>query len=182
MRTSELSKRYGKALFELGQEKNKVDLFGAEISELATAVNSEMNVSQFASTPLIRTSDKEEAFKSALGGMKLSEEVMSFCLLLAKKGRLGLLQEIATSYQDELDQSKGVTRGTIKTARDLSDADKKEIISLLKQITGKEVEAEFQKDESLVAGVQAQIGSLTIDDSIQGHMNRMRDELNRRVH
>ena len=102
-------------------------------------------------------------------------------LLVAKKGRLGILDEVSLAYQAEQDHANGVSRGVVKTAHKISDKDREAISNLLQQATGKKVAVEFTVDESVVAGVQAQVGSLSIDDSVSGHFKRMRDELNRRI-
>ena len=86
------------------------------------------------------------------------------------------------AYRNQMDSHAGVIRGNVKTAHGLGNSEQKEVTELLGKLTNSEVILDFGEDEDLVAGLTAQVGSLTIDDSIRSHLTKMRDELNRSAH
>lgn len=181
MRVSELAKRYGRALYSLASEIGQVDAMGAGLKSFSDLIASDRSFAQFAGSPLIRGAEKELVLQKALAQAGVKAELQSFLLLLARKGRLGLANEVHRAFVNEQDHANGVVRGRVVSARKISETDKGAITELMKQVTGKKVSVEFEIDENVVAGVRAEVGSLTIDDSVSGHMKKMRDELNRRV-
>jgi F-type H+-transporting ATPase subunit delta len=182
MKVAEIAKRYARALYDLASETKKIEAIGAELNSLVSAISMNLDLVRFTESPLVRGKDKELTLKNLFAEIKMSEETSTFVMLLAQKGRLELLGQVAAGFQQIQDKQNGISRGFVRTARKLSDSDRAELQKLLSQVTGKQVEAEFAVDPAVVAGIQAQVGSLSIDDSVTGHLNRMREELNRRVH
>ena len=182
MRVAEVANRYAKALFEIGKESKKADAFYGELQAVEDVFNADEGLQRFVLSPLVKAAEKESALQKAFETAKASDEVRSFLLLLAQKGRLPLIHDVVVAYRNQVDADEGVTRGTVKTAHGLGSAEQKEVTELLGKLTNSEVVLNFEEDDSLVAGLTAQIGSLTIDDSIQSHLTKMRDELNRSAH
>lgn len=182
MRVAEVANRYAKALFEIGLETKQTDAFQQELIVVEKLFMDNEDLKRFALSPLVKSSQKEEALEKALDKAGASDVVRNFLLLLAQKGRLPIIHDVVVAYQSQMDANAGVIRGTVKTAHGLGQAEQTEVTDLLGKLTDSKVILDFGEDESLVAGLSAQVGSLTIDDSIQSHLNKMRDELNRSVH
>ena len=182
MRVAEVANRYAKALFEIAQEAGKAEQFYGELSAVEKSFNESESLQAFVLSPLVQSSEKEKVLKAALSDAKASPEVASFLLLLAQKGRLPLIHDVVVAYQSQMDEAAGVIRGTVTTAHKLDSKDQDEVKGLLSQLTNSDVVLNFEENNGLVAGLTAQVGSLTIDDCIQSHLTRMRDELNRSTH
>jgi F-type H+-transporting ATPase subunit delta len=182
MRALELAKRYGKALFLAAREESAVDLYAAQLNEFKKAFKSESILLKFAQTPLVRSEDKEKIAKSISQTLKLSSTLTAFLALLAKRGRLALIEDICHAYQAEVDALNSVSRAKVKSASKLGEAEQKEMQKVLEQICNKKVEVEYEVEPGVIGGICAQIGSLIIDDSVRGHFNKMRDQLYRSIH
>ena len=182
MRVTEVANRYAKALFEIASETKNTDTYNAELRAIEEVFNADESLQQFVLSPLVQSSEKENALEKAFEKANASQEIRNFFLLLAQKGRLPIMHDVVVAFRNHMDSAAGVTRGTVKTAHTLGGADQKEVTDLLGKLTNSEVVLDFGEDENLVGGLTAQVGSLTIDDSIQSHLNKMRDELNRSVH
>jgi F-type H+-transporting ATPase subunit delta len=61
--------------------------------------------------------------------------------------------------------------------RELSSVEKKSLEQQLAAITGKTVRATYSQDASLLGGVVVRVGSTIYDGSVQGRLQRMRQEL-----
>lgn len=181
MRMSGLAERYAKALFE-SLDGQKVEGIGALLRELSVAFRSSPEILEFARSPLIKTSEKKAAITAAFQSIKLGEVEGNFLSLLAENDRLYLIPDIAFAFQELLDEQTGVTRGHAKSAQKLSEAERAEIVRVMGQLTGKKVILDFEVEPNLIGSVVAQVGSLTIDDSLKAHLSRLEDDLNRRVH
>lgn len=182
MRMSQMASRYARALFQIAEETGAETIIFSELKSLAGAMTSDPTARTFLETPLVQSSEKESSLQAMFQKVKASDLVKNFVLLLARKGRLPLLNEVCIAYQTQMDQQAGVVRGTVRTADDLSDARQDEVTKLLSKLTNQKVILDFEKDETITGGLTAQVGSLTIDDSVRSHLVRMQDELNRRTH
>jgi F-type H+-transporting ATPase subunit delta len=182
MKFSEIASRYSKALFDLSKEKEQQDKVFSEIRAIADLLNKHGELKDFLVSPLIRVEDKETALKAALEKAGLSEESMNFLLLLARKDRFDIFDEIVESYQFQTDESHGVTRGQVRSAAVLSPSEREDVEKTVSKITGKRVILSYKEDPGLIGGVVAQVGSFTFDDSLSSHLTRLKEEINRRTH
>lgn len=182
MRREVIAAKYGKALYELAREAKTQDQIYAEIKLLAQVMTSDEGLADFADTPLVKAEAKEDAVAMAIQSLSLSQVTKNFVLTLARRDRLTLLGDVETAFLDQMDKDAGLTRGTVVSAAELNDAQKKDITAVLSKITGKKVAVTFKKESKIGGGLSAQVGGLTIDDSVQTHLKRMQDELNRRTH
>ena len=63
------------------------------------------------------------------------------------------------------------------TAVELSDDEASEIVRQIEQSSGRRVEATRRVDPDLLGGVVLQVGSLRLDASLRGRLERLRREL-----
>ncbi|HKC77016.1 MAG TPA: F0F1 ATP synthase subunit delta, partial [Gaiellaceae bacterium] len=63
------------------------------------------------------------------------------------------------------------------TARELTDAEAKAILKQIEDAAGRAVEATCKVDPDLVGGIVLQAGSLRVDASVRGRLERLRQEL-----
>jgi len=65
----------------------------------------------------------------------------------------------------------------LTTARELSDAEAEAILKQIEKAAGRKVEATQKVDPDLVGGIVLQAGSLRVDASVRGRLERLRHEL-----
>lgn len=180
MKYSEVASRYAKALFLLATENKSENETYSQLQFLADAVEKDPEIMNFLTSPLVTNESKESVFKEGLNG-KFSGETKSFLLLLAKKGRVELIPEIALAFQSLIDAANGVTRGIVKSPVALSNEEQQSIEKTVSRYTGKKVILTYEEDKSLIGGLVAEVGSYTFDDSLTSHLTRLNEELNRRA-
>jgi F-type H+-transporting ATPase subunit delta len=107
-----------------------------------------------------------------------SEELLrNFLLVVAEKGRAGQLEEIHREFERLVAAEERRLRVELTTAFELSDADAREIVQQIEEASGQQVEATRNVDPSLIGGLVLQAGSLRVDASVRGRLNRLRQEL-----
>jgi F-type H+-transporting ATPase subunit delta len=101
----------------------------------------------------------------------------NFLRLAAQKGRIGEIAEIAR----ELDRLKAAEEGRLDveltTASELSETDAKAILKQIQEASGRKVEATRKVDPNLIGGFVLQAGSMRVDASVRGRIERLRREL-----
>jgi F-type H+-transporting ATPase subunit delta len=65
----------------------------------------------------------------------------------------------------------------LTTARELTDAEADSILKQIEEAAGRKVEATRKVDPALVGGIVLQAGSLRVDASVRGRLERLRTEL-----
>ena len=181
MSVSEVSRRYARALYEQSKTTNSADRVLSELRVLNQVVNADQTIADFLQQPLISSDQKNSALNAALSG-KVSQDLLSTLNLLAEKNRLGIFSELAQAFESIIDSDHGVTRGTVRSATALNAEARKRIEDKINQVIGKKVILTFTEDQKLLGGMIAQVGGWTFDDSLDSHLNRLNEELNRRSH
>jgi F-type H+-transporting ATPase subunit delta len=179
MKNGQIALRYAKALYELAKDQKNQSLVFSEIKALEKDVFSVKEFNEFMKSPLIKPQEKEKALGEALSESSVSETVKTFCFLLAKKERLGLFSAIVDAYQKISDEESGVIRGVVRAPQMLGGEEQKAIRDRVQSVTQKKPELTFEVDPELIGGLKAQVGSYTFDDSLAGHLRRMKEQLNR---
>jgi|FLYM01.1.fsa_nt_gi F-type H+-transporting ATPase subunit delta len=179
MKQNQLSVRYAKALYELSKEEKNQSLVFSELKSLEKEVFSKEEFMKFMHSPMVRPKDKEEALLQSLSKSSVSNVVKTFCLLLAKKNRISIFPQIVSAFEALSDEEAGVVRGVVRAPQVLGGAEQKAISDKVQAVTQKKPELKFEVDAELIGGLKAQVGSYTFDDSLSGHLRRMKEQLNR---
>lgn len=181
MRVSEISKRYAKALLAVTKQKGVHTKAFAELQVVGKIFSADAVVKSYFENPVISPDQKATAVKAALAEKGVSEEVVNALTLLAEKNRMAILDQVVQAFQDLLDVEQGVTRGMVRSAQPLSTDAKTTIEAKINKILNKKIVLTYEQDPKLLGGVVAQVGGWTFDDSIDTHIKKLNEELNRRA-
>ncbi len=108
------------------------------------------------------------------------ELVRNFLRLTAEKGRSGEIEEIARELDRLVAAEERRLSVELTTAYELSDADARALLQQIEQASGRKVVATRQVDPALIGGFVLQAGSMRVDASVRGRIERLRHELVRR--
>jgi F-type H+-transporting ATPase subunit delta len=105
------------------------------------------------------------------------ELVVNFVRLLAEKGRAAELAEIVEELDVLVAAEQRILDVELTTAHELSDADFKRILEQIEVASGRKVQASRSVDPDLIGGIVLQAGSMRLDASVRGRLERLRHEL-----
>jgi F-type H+-transporting ATPase subunit delta len=125
--------------------------------------------------PQVDPRAKVDVLQGVLGDA--DELVRNFLLLVAEKGRTGEIDEIAREFQALVASEADVLNVELTTAFALSDDDARDILGQIEQASGRTVEATRKVDPDLIGGIVLQAGSMRLDASVRGRLERLRHEL-----
>lgn len=177
-RVSLISKRYAKALFESTQNKESV------LNELRVVVKiltDDKNVRDFFESHQSSESVKQEVINKSFQNKGLSQELLGLLLLMAQKNRLNHMGDLLVSYEALVDAQNNVTRGTVKSAVKLDVEARSKIEAVVSHFVKKKVILSYTEEPKLVGGVVAQVGGWTFEDTLDSHLRRLKEDLNRRA-
>ena len=166
---------YARALFEAAHECGRVDAVHRDLSEFADAVEGSPELAAFLANPQVDPVAKVGVLGELSEGA--DELVHNFLRLIAGKGRAGQIPGIRDEFQALVDRAEGRVAVELTTAYELSDEEAAAIVAQIERASGRTVEATRRVDPELVGGMILQAGSLRVDASVRGRLERLRHEL-----
>ena len=166
---------YAKALFEAAEDSGRVDAAQRDLGEFADAVEASPELTAFLASPEVDPAAKVDVLGELSEGS--DELVHNFLRLIAAKGRSGQIPGIRDEFQALVDRAQGRVAVELTTAFELSDDEAAAIVAQIEQSSGRKVEATRKVDPELVGGMILQAGSLRVDASVRGRLERLRHEL-----
>ncbi len=103
--------------------------------------------------------------------------VVNFLKLIAEKGRAAELGEIANELDTLVAAEERVLDVELTTAHELSDSEFEQIQKQIEKASGRTVQAERKVDPDLIGGIVLQAGSMRLDASVRGRLERLRHDL-----
>lgn len=180
MRTSELARRYAKAVFQLTEKNASVETALNQLRAVSEAIEKAPDLKGFFVSPVIKAEDHEKTFENLFEKKDFLLEVKGLLMVLASNRRLANLGEVVSALQLEVDQSRGVDHGLVKSATTLVPEERAAIEKIISKYTGKKAVMEYQEDKALLGGLVAHVGSFTFDDSLDTQLERMKEDLKNR--
>lgn len=172
-----ISRRYAKALLELGSEAGNVDTIVTETTNAAEAYGASHELQRVLGDPLVPHAAKKAILSDLAGQLGLGATTKNVVLILSDRRRLNLLPEIAQLLREMNDLKKGVVRAEVTSAVNLSDAFYERLKAQLEKMTGKRVVLEKKTDPTLIAGVVTRIGDQVFDGSIKTRLASLKNAL-----
>lgn len=172
-----VSRKYARALMDIGIEDKKEELYGKELVSFNGLIKKNGVILNWLAGPVGDIDARRSSMEEILSKMGLSPMVTNFIRLLLDKDRLIYLDEITTVYQSLLDDREGRVIAEIVSASPLSKTEIKKINRELSSVVGKDIVSEVILDPSLIGGVVARVGGLVFDGSIKTQLENVRDSL-----
>lgn len=169
-----IARRYARALFEIGAEKNTFEAFGQELAALAAVYTQTTELRQTLENPVFQLSQRRGILEKILPRVAPSREVHNFALLLLERRRISVLPAIARAYQELVDQRLGRVRATVTSAKPLDPTALASVQRALERRTGKRVELTAEVDAGLIGGIVARVGDVVYDGSIRARLDSLR--------
>ena len=174
MQRDPAAKRYAQAAFELARDRDELDVWEQDLGALANALASD-EAPTFVASAQVGNEAKESFLRQA--AEEPSPLVWNLVRLLATKGRLPLLPQIAEQFQSLLDEHRGIAHAQVLTAVPMSDTERDALARRLSQLTGKQVSVEVTEAPEILGGLVARIGDRLIDGSTRSKLLALKREL-----
>ena len=172
-----VARRYAKALAGIAQDQDTLLQTRAELAAVAALVRGNADLERLAFYPLLAPALKAKALDAVLAAAGISATVRRFFGVVAGAARLDLVYELASAFDELVDERMGVVKAAVLSVRELGETQKLALTAELTRLTGLEVRCEYSTDAALVGGVAATIGSRIYDGSVRGELSVLRRRL-----
>ncbi len=170
---------YAKALFAVAKERNQTEVVSRELDDV-TATFESTELRDFFARPWIPKTAKRAVAMQVARRSDLSTLTSDFLALLAERGRTDYLRVIDEKYEKLLDADLGRVRAHVRSAVPLTDAQRGMLSAKLTQVLGgRQAVLKEVVDRAMLGGFIVESGSVVLDGSLEGQLERMRRRLAR---
>ena len=162
-------------MFEAAEENGRLKQVSEELADFAAAVRDVPELRAALRNPQLDPGTKVAVLDELLGGS--DELIRNFLRLVAEKGRIGQIEEIAREFDRLMAREERRLNVELTTARELSDDEARDLLQQIEQSSGRKIETTRQVDPSLIGGFVLQAGSMRVDASVRGRIEGLRHEL-----
>jgi F-type H+-transporting ATPase subunit delta len=146
-----------------------------ELEDLVHAIDTVDELAALLENPEIESNAKASVLDQVLGGA--DELVRNFVRLLVEKGREGEIRDIAADFEALVAEEERILDVELTTAQQLSDTEFGRIVGRIEAASGRKVQATRTVDPALIGGIVLQAGSMRLDASVRGRLERLRQTL-----
>jgi len=176
VKNTTIARNYAEALFLAAQQGPVLEQYGQLLDAVTGAVQADERIAVALESPRVAKATKARLLAEALGDLAPAE-VVRFLQAVVRRGRQGLLGDIAHEYQVLLDVKlnrvhAGVTLAAVPDARL-----EKQIVERLGRALGREVRAHFRSDRGILGGVVVRVGDRVFDGSLRRRVAALRRQL-----
>ena len=170
-----VARTYARALFEAARERGRIDEVREELASFLQAVEEVPELRAVILNPELDPPEKAAALEAVLA--EADELLRNFVRVVSEKGRAPMLDEIGREYELLVAAEEKILSVELTTAYELSDDEAAAIVKQIEDASGRRVEAERTVDPDLIGGLVLKAGSLEVDSSVRGRLDRLRREL-----
>jgi F-type H+-transporting ATPase subunit delta len=176
----QVASRYAKSLIDLAQEEHALEPIKGDIELFIQACRSNAQLLAVLKNPIISPA-KKIAILEDLFGKSFHKTVMSFFRIVTTKMRSAVLFATAKEFINEYNSRKGIIRAQVISAAPLSEANKKEIATKVKEAIGGDIVLEVKVDPKLIGGFVLQVGDRQFDASILSSLKKLKTEFSKKA-
>ena len=166
---------YAYALFEIGKEKNKLDVFDECFMVLSKTIKTDNFLSILANASVDKNVKKEmisKVYKS------LDEDFRYFLYVIIDHNRMNYLSKIIEAYKKLVLEESSSLKATVFSTYKLNDRTLKVIEGRLKErYKGKQIVITNVIDETLIGGIKVEVNNEALDLSLKEYLNRLKDSI-----
>jgi len=168
-----LDRRYALALYQVAEEKGKVDQFLNELKTVVGLIDQDANLKLLIEHPSISTSNKKDFLEKIFKG-KIEEDILSFMKLLLEKGRILEVGSMLKQMEDIYLEKHNTSIAEIKTVVPLLEQEKAELINNLQKRFKRTIILKEELDAEILGGVFVKVENEVIDGTVKSKIEDMK--------
>jgi len=171
------SLQYATALADIALEQGAVEPVKKQLGDFGAAFAESAELRNILSSPAVERATKHGVIEKLSARLGASRIVRNFLFVVIDNQRTHLLPEILQTFESVVQQRLGVAEAEVRSAAELSSAQKSTLQQSLEKVTGKKIQAKYSLDPTLLGGAVVRIGDTVYDGSVRNRLNQMRARL-----
>jgi len=173
----EIAEVYGRSLFEVAQENDKLDVLREQLGQFADALQDNRDLAIFFFSPYFSTQEKKDGLAKTIEDGDAT--LVNFLELLIEKHRMPAIFRIRRYFDRLWEQENKILPVQISTATKLDEATVKNIGDRIAKDTGQKIELTTSVDPDILGGIVLRVGNSILDASIRNRLDNLRKHVAR---
>jgi len=173
---SRIGARYAKALLLALSSEDEIREVRQQLRDLL-AILSEESFSSFLLNPAVSSYKKELMIHQALKGSPLNRRLLNFLRLVALKGRIRFLEEIAEEFEHIARARLGEQMVFVESVYPLTEAERQRLTDALKKRYKKSIILRETLNKDLIAGIRIKANGEVIDGTFKRRLEMLKREM-----
>lgn len=172
-----IPRRYAKALYEVGAERQDNDRLYALMQTLASVFASQPLLAKTLANPFVSADEKMSLLTKAAGETEASADATysDFLKLLKENGRLDMAREIALAFISLYRSEHEIYRVTVQSAAPMAAAERERLEKVIAGHIGHgTMEYDYSVDPALIGGFIVTVNSERLDASVRHQLEEMK--------
>ena len=170
-----LGDRYANSILVLAQERGQVERVREDFQLIQRVCKSNPDFVNMLESPLIK-GDKKQKILNEIFKDSFCDITSTLIEIIVRKKREGYLDDIADRYLFQYDKLSNITRGELRSAAPLTEAQ----VAAVKKLVEKELNTQFEIvqviDKELIGGFILNIGDRQFDASVSARLRALKFE------
>ena len=178
MKSTTVARNYAQALLLAAEAHGMaaVERYGHLMEAVSGAVQADERISVALESPRVSKAVKAALLERALGDVT-TPEFVRFLQAVVRRGRQGLLREIAQEYQALVDLKLDRVHAGVVLVEEPDARLEKQIVERLAAAFGKDVRAHFRAERGIIGGVVVRVGDRVYDGSLKRKLAVLRRKM-----
>jgi F-type H+-transporting ATPase subunit delta len=170
-----VARNYAEVLFDIANRSGEPERYAELIDAVAAAVDTIPRVQAVLMSPRIPKSEKARFLGAAL--KDTPRDFVLWLQALVKRGRQGILREVASEYLALVDEKMNRVRASVTLARQPDEKLRRTIEENLGRQLDKQVIATYLVEPEILGGAIIRVGDRVLDGSVRRRMTKLRRQL-----
>ncbi|SHF68019.1 ATP synthase F1 subunit delta [Pedobacter caeni] len=176
MLENKAASRYAKSLIDLSTEQNALEEIKNDMVLLDQVIDQNPELEAILKNPIVPL-DKKSGILENIFGAKVNAVTKAFLKLVVNKGRSEILFGTAKAFIQQYNVIKGIVTAEVTSATELTEANRAEIVAIVKKEVGaNEVVIKEKVNDKLIGGFILKVGDKQFDASIANGLNKLKKE------
>lgn len=174
--SSKAGARYAKSLLDLSKEQNAVEEVKNDMVFFEKVVDDNSELETILKNPIVPL-DKKQGILDGIFAGKVHAITQSFLRLVVNKGRSAILFDTAKQFVQQYNAINGIVTAEVTSASPLTDANRAEVVSLVKkELNASQVLIKEKVNADLIGGFILKVGDKQFDASIASGLTKLKKE------
>jgi F-type H+-transporting ATPase subunit delta len=178
VKNATVARNYAEALLLAAEAHGMADVerYGQLMEAVAGAVHADERIAAALESPRVSKAVKAALLERALGDLA-APEFVRFLQAVVRRGRQGLLAEIAQQYHALVDAKLNRVHAGVTLLEEPDARLEQEVVERLSRAIGKEVRAHFRADRAILGGLVVRVGDRIYDGSVRRKLALLRRKM-----
>lgn len=167
------SLQYANALADIALGSGAAEPTRKELREFGAAYSGSAELRNSLVSPSVPRKAKHAVIEKITARLGAGRIIRNFLFLIVDNHRTHSIPEIIETFEQVLQQRQGFTEAEVRSATELSAAQKAALEESLGKLTGRKVQTRYSLDAGLLGGVVVRVGDTVYDGSVRSRLNAL---------